>query len=357
MRSAIALPLFVCVLVAGCSRQPGVARAEAGNVPGAAVQNPGAPAARVDGHVITDGELMAEARAQLAAVESRYADEVHGLKIRTLEGLIERRLIEARAKKEGITVDALILREVTSQVPEPAEAYLHAIYDQTKASKGTLPPFPEVKAEIAAFVKSQSAQSLRQAYVARLRAEASVEILLPPLLPPKVALKAEGPSRGDAAAPVTIVEFSDYECNFCGGAEPAVKRVLEQYPGKVRLVFQSFPLSIHPHAQKASEAALCAGEQGRYWEMHEKLFADQKALGTENLKAHAKALGLDAAAFGGCLDSGRMATVVEGTRKLGESVGVNSTPSFFVNGRLLSGAQPFERFKEIIDFELSQSKR
>jgi len=357
MKSVITLLLVVGVLVAGCSRQPGVAGAELSHVPGTAVQNPGAPAARVDGHVITDGELMAEAGAALATIESRYAEEVHGLKIRTLDGLIEKRLLEERASKEGIPVDALIQREITSKVPEPDEAFLHTVYEQTKANKGSLPPFPEVKAEIASFVKSQTSQSLRQAYVARLKAEASVEILLLPLLPPKVALRAEGPSRGDATAPVTIVEFSDYECNFCGGVEPTVKRVLDQYPGKVRVVFQSFPLSIHPHAAKASEAALCAGEQGRYWEMHEKLFANQQALGIENLKAHARAMGLDPLIFDRCLDSGRMAPVVEENRKLGESVGVNSTPSLFINGRLLSGAQPFERFREIIDFELSQSKR
>lgn len=353
MRSVPMLLLLAGVLAAGCSREPGVARAEIGRVPGTVVQNPGAPAARVDGRVITEGELMAEARAPLATVESRYAEEVHSLKVRTLDGLIEKRLLEARASKEGITVDALIQREVASNVPEPAEAYLHAVYEQTKADKGSLPPFPEVKAEIASFVKSQTFQSLRQAYVVRLKAEASVEILLPPFLPPKVELRAVGPSRGDATAPVTIVEFSDYECNFCGGVEPTVKRVLDQYPAKVRVVFQSFPLSIHPHAQKASEAALCAGEQGRYFEMHEKLFANQQALGVENLKAHARALGLDPLAFDRCLDSGRMAPIVEENRKLGESVGVNSTPSFFVNGRLLAGAQPFERFQEIIDHELS----
>jgi protein-disulfide isomerase len=351
------LPLLVCVLIAGCARERGVAQAEIGHVPGTAVQNPGAPAARVGGRVITEGELMAEARAPLATVESRYAEEVHNLKVRTLEGLIEKRLLEDRASKEGITVDALIQREITSNVPEPAEAYLHAVYEQTKANKGSLPPFSEVKAEIASFVKSQTFQSLRQAYVARLKAEASVEILLPPFLPPKVELKAVGPSHGDASAPVTIVEFSDYECDFCGSVEPTVKRLLDQYPGKVRVVFQSFPLSIHPHAQKSSEAALCAGEQGRYWEMHEKLFANQKALATENLKAHARALGLDPLVFDRCLDSGRMAPVVEKNRRLGESVGVNSTPSFFVNGRLLTGAQPFERFLEIIDYELSPPKR
>jgi protein-disulfide isomerase len=170
-------------------------------------------------------------------------------------------------------------------------------------------------------------------------------------------VKAEGPSKGDPKAPVTLVEFSDYECPYCATAQPTIKRVLEQYPGKVRLVFQNFPLSIHPSAPKAAEAALCAGEQGRYWEMHDRLFANQKALGTDSLKAHARALALDPLAFDKCLDSGRMAPVVEANRKLAESAGVNSTPFFLVNGRPLSGAQSFERFRELVDWELAAAKR
>jgi len=355
MRNLSTIPLLVIALIAGCGKPSGAARAESDRAPGAS-QNPAAPVAKVDGKAITDGELTAEAKAPLAAVEARYAEEVHGVRSRTLDALIEKRLLEARAKKEGITVEALLQREVTSKVPDPDEATLRSVYDQTKASGRTLPPFPDVKAEIAGFVKGQTAQSVRQAYVARLRAETPVEVLLPPLLLPKVEIKAEGPSKGDPKAPVTIVEFSEYECSFCASVEPTVKRVLEQYPGKVRLVLQNFPLSIHAFAPKASEAALCAGEQGRYWEMHDKLFANQKALGVDSLKAYGRALALDPIAFDKCLDSGRMAAVVEANRKLGESAGVNSTPSFFVNGRPLSGAQPFERFRELIDWELAAKR-
>ena len=346
MRRLTSVSFLVGALLAGCSKSSG-----------AAAQNPASPVAKVDGQVITDSELMAEAKGPLAAADARYAEEVHGVKARALDALIETRLLEARAKKEGITVDTLIQREITSKVPEPAEPTLMSIYEQAKAGGRPLPPFPEVKAEIAGFVRSQTSQELRQAYVARLKAESSVEVLLPPLLLPKVEVKAEGPSKGDPKAPVTLVEFSDYECPYCATAQPTLKRVLEQYPGKVRLVFQNFPLSIHPSAPKAAEAALCAGEQGRYWEMHDRLFANQKALGTDSLKAHARALALDPLAFDKCLDSGRMAPVVEANRKLAESAGVNSTPFFLVNGRPLSGAQSFERFRELVDWELAAAKR
>jgi protein-disulfide isomerase len=214
-----------------------------------------------------------------------------------------------------------------------------------------------VKGEIAAFVKGQAAQELRQRFVAQLRTEAKVENLLPPLLLAKVAFKADGPSRGDANAPVTIVEFSDYECGYCAQAEGAIRRALDQYKGQVRLVHQPFPLAIHPRAPKAAEAALCANEQGRYWEMHDSLIARQEALGVEDLKARARALKLDVPRFDSCLDSGRMAPVVLASKKLGEGLGLNSTPAFFVNGRPLTGAQPFERFRELIDHELSEAKR
>ena len=133
--------------------------------------------------------------------------------------------------------------------------------------------------------------------------------------------------------------------------------MLAAYGGKVRLVHQAYPLSGHPRAPKAAEAALCAGEQGKYWEMHDLLFAGQGALGIDDLKGRARTLPLDAARFDACLDSGRMAPVVEASRTLGEGIGVNATPAFFVNGRPLSGLQPFERFKELRDHELANPGR
>lgn len=315
--------------------------------------DPSAPVARIDGQTITWGELLAEAKAPLSAADAKHAEEVQGIKSRVLDALIDRRLLESKAKKDGIAVEALIEREVTRKIPEPEEEYLQSVYDATKATGRVLPPFPKVKDEIARYVKGQDFQHVRDAYLARLRSEAKVESLLPPLLPPKVDVEASGPSRGDASAPVTIVEFSDYECEFCGAAEPVVSRVMQEYQGKVRLVFQSFPLSIHRFSNKASEAALCAGEQGKYWDMHGLLFSNQKALKPEDLAGYGKAIGLEWAAYSTCLDSGRMAASIEESRKAGERAGVTATPTFFINGRPISGSQSFERFKEIIDYELA----
>jgi protein-disulfide isomerase len=128
------------------------------------------------------------------------------------------------------------------------------------------------------------------------------------------------------------------------------------YGDKIRLVYRDLPLPNHKNAPKAAEAAHCAGEQGKYWEMHAKLFANQRALEVPALKGYAKDLKLDQAKFDKCLDSGATAAIVEESRKVGNEAGVNGTPAFFVNGILISGAQPFDAFKEIIDVELAQSK-
>jgi protein-disulfide isomerase len=286
-------------------------------------------------------------------MEAEHAEQVHNVRTQTLDGMIDKRLLEAKAKKENITVDQLVQRDITSKVNTPPDPELHAAYDKMKAQGRQLPPFEQIKTELANFLKERSAEEVRKGYMEKLRAEAKVQVMLPPLLLPKVAVAADGPAMGEQKAPVTIVEFSDYQCPFCSRAEETVKKVLDQYKGKVRLVFRDYPLPFHPQAQKASEAAHCAGDQGKYWQMHEKLFANQSALGVPQLKDHAKGLGLDAAKFDKCLDSGEKAKIVETSKKAGDEAGVNGTPAFFINGRPLSGAREFEKFKEIIDYELA----
>lgn len=162
--------------------------------------------------------------------------------------------------------------------------------------------------------------------------------------------------KGDADAPVTIVEFSDYECPFCARFyEQTYKQIKSKYidTGKVKLVYRDFPLSFHPQAQKAAEAAECAGEQGNYYDMHDKLFEDGVAGGVSSFKAYAKEIGLDTAKFDSCLDNGDMASEVQKDFLDGQQAGIQGTPGFFVNGVPISGAQPFSVFEQIIEAELS----
>src|SRR3989344_244689 len=162
--------------------------------------------------------------------------------------------------------------------------------------------------------------------------------------------------RGDKNAPVTIVEWSDYQCPFCqrfyAETEPSIE---EQYikTGKVKFVYRDFPLPFHENAQKAAEAAECAGEQGKYWEMHDLLFAQGVAGGVTGFKQDAQQLGLDTAKFNTCLDSGAMAAETQKDLADGSAVGIQGTPGFIINGKLVSGAQPFSVFKQVIDAELN----
>ena len=161
---------------------------------------------------------------------------------------------------------------------------------------------------------------------------------------------------GDENAKVTMIEFSDYECPFCGRHfEQTYPQIKKEYidTGKVKLVFRDFPLSFHPQAQKAAEAAECAGEQGKYFEMHDKLYSNQESLSVDNYKKWAKEIGLDTVKFNDCLDSGKMASEIAKDMADGTSYGVKGTPGFFINGKPVSGAQPFSVFKQAIDAELA----
>lgn len=162
--------------------------------------------------------------------------------------------------------------------------------------------------------------------------------------------------NGDADAPVTIVEFSDFECPFCARFySQTYKQIEEQYikTGKVKLVYRDFPLGFHANAQKAAEAAECAGEQGKYYEMHDILFEDGVVGGVDTFKKYAQELKLNKGEFDKCLDSGAMAAEVRKDFTDGQRAGIQGTPGFLVNGQLISGAQPFQVFQQVIEAELA----
>lgn len=170
----------------------------------------------------------------------------------------------------------------------------------------------------------------------------------------EVAINPDDPVRGNPQAKVTIVEFSDFQCPYCGIVEPTVKKVLETYADKVRLVYKNFPLPSHENAQPAALAALCAKEQGKFWEYHDTLFENQESLKVTDLKKYAADLGLKTQDFTSCLDGKKYKSQIEMDIMEANRVGVRGTPAFFINGRFLSGAQPFENFQTIIEEELKK---
>jgi protein-disulfide isomerase len=162
----------------------------------------------------------------------------------------------------------------------------------------------------------------------------------------------DAPTLGPASAKVTLVAFSDFQCPFCSRAVPTLKQIEQDYKGKIRVAFKNMPLPFHDKAHLAAEAALAANEQGKFWEMHDKLFANQQALDRPNLEKYAEELGLNMGKFRSALDSGKFKDRVDREAKEGNAVGATGTPTFFVNGHILVGAQPVDAFKTAIDAEL-----
>lgn len=168
----------------------------------------------------------------------------------------------------------------------------------------------------------------------------------------EVAINPNDPIKGNPDAPVTIVEFSDFQCSWCGRVEPTLRQILETYKGQVKLIYKDYPAPSHENAEPAALAALCAQEQGKFWEYHDVLFENQGSLTIDDLKRYAADLGLNTQEFNSCLDSKKYKDQIKEDMDEAGRVGVRGTPAFFINGLILSGARPFEDFKAIIDEEL-----
>ncbi|MBS3059181.1 MAG: DsbA family protein [Candidatus Diapherotrites archaeon] len=170
-------------------------------------------------------------------------------------------------------------------------------------------------------------------------------------------LADDDPAKGSTDAPVTIIEFSDFQCPFCGRFyDQALSQIQSEYidTGKVKLIYRDFPLSsIHPEAQPAAEAAECANEQGKFWEMHNKIFENQDSMSAASYKQWAAELGLNTTQFNSCLDTSKYEGEVLADFSDGSNAGGSGTPTFFINGQKIVGAQPFSSFKAVIDAELS----
>jgi protein-disulfide isomerase len=318
---------------------------------GAAAQSGKAPAAKVGDDVITFEELEQSVKSQLAKIEEqRFAvlDE-------RLDQLIGDRLLAQEAKKRGITVEQLIKTEVYAKAADVPDA---EVSDFIAKNRSRLPQGDEaeMKLKVWDYLRGQKVTERRQVYIQSLRAPGKVTVYLEAPAATRVAVStSKGFVRGVKEAPVTIVEFSDFQCPFCKNATATVKQVMDKYPGKVKWIFRDFPLpAIHPAAPKAHEAARCAADQGKFWEYHDLLFDKSPRQNPDDLKQYAKDLKLEAASFAQCLDSGKHEAAVTKDVEEGAKLGVTGTPTFFINGRQLVGAQPLTAFQKIIDGELSK---
>ena len=262
-------------------------------------------------------------------------------------------LVDQEAKARGVDRAALLAREVTAKVQPPTDADVEAWYQQNQArlQGATL---DQVRTAIRSYLVQQRTAEARETYIDGLKAKATVKIMLEP--PRQTVAEADSPALGPKGAPIEMIEFSDFQCPFCYRVRPTLEKVLSTYGDKIRFVYRNYPLPSHPNAHPAAEAAQCANEQGKFWPYHDKLFADPRKLSDADLKQAAVDLGLDAAKFDACVDSHKYKARVDADMQAGDAAGVNGTPAFFINGRQLSGAQPYEVFKQLIDEELAAKK-
>ena len=314
------------------------------------VKAAGAPIAIIEGQPIFQTDLTGATAAKLLQIrQQEYEAESQAL-----NALIRQKLVENEARKQGITVDQLYQKEVDSKIADPSDAEAHGYYFAVKSQ--TTMPFATVEPQIKRIMKQAQIQDARDQYADSLRAKSEISILL---RPPTVDTGKNDPARieGDPDAPITIVEFGDYQCPYCGRAESTVQDLLKKYSGKVKLAFRDFPLSaIHPFADGAAEASRCAEAQNKFWPMHDAMYANQSKLTQDDLIKTASSLGMNGDTFASCMKADTYKAAIQQDMETGQKAGVTGTPAFFINGRFLNGSLPEEQFEEIIKSELARLK-
>ncbi len=265
---------------------------------------------------------------------------------KAVEEFVDDYILERQAEKEHLTVAQLIDKHVASTLPkDPSEESLRVYFEGVQTTE----TFEAVRPQIIEHIRTARLEKAKAAYMKSLKSEATVALRLPaPRVP--VSLK-DTPLRGPSDAKVTIVEYADFECPACQQSQPGLDQLEAAYKGRVAFAYKDVPLPMHSHAEKAAEAAHCAGVQGKYWEYHDKLFATRQ-LDVSQLKEHARSLNLDTKVFDKCLDSGQQADLVKAQLAEGQGYQIQGTPSFFINGRFFSGGMTFDQLRAIVDEEL-----
>ncbi|HEY6768520.1 MAG TPA: thioredoxin domain-containing protein [Candidatus Sulfotelmatobacter sp.] len=302
--------------------------------------------AEVGGVKVTMGELEQEESNKLLSAHYTY----YQAEAKALEELVDKRVLEQKAKSEGLTTEQLINRDIRSQVKDPTEDQMKVFYEGLDTEQ----PYEAVRGKILDKIRDVRLNRATAAYVRALRAETPVFIAL---APPHVSVDTANAAAtvGPKAPVVTLVEFADYECPYCQKVAADLKKLQADMGDKVALSYKDFPLPMHSRAEKAAEAGRCAAKQGKFWELHDEMFQTH-SLEVVSIKDQAHKLGLDSALFDKCLDSGEEAAAVEQDRKEGVKLGITGTPSFFINGHFLSGALDYASLKKVVDQQLAEAQ-
>lgn len=353
-RSLVSMAVSVAVLALPACTRESAARSEPVRTSTANDSGP-AVLATVGDEKITMSDIRDRAGDQLEQVETQYQIMKSKIIGSMLDSILREKTLTAEAKKRGKSVDEMIAAEAGPNGFEPSDAEITAWYNDNPSRVGNR-PLDQIRSQIADLLRSDKRKAAEQRLQDRVNAEMKVTVAYQPYRLQFDNTKA--PTYGRADAPVTLVEFSDFQCPFCRAAAPALREVENKFGDKVHIVYRQFPIpSLHPNAFKAAEASLCANEQGKFWELHDAMFADQTKLAVSDLKQTARRLGLDGKKFDACLDSGRYVEQVQNDQREGQRVGVRGTPAIFINGVIVDGGSvPFSVLEARIEKELQRSK-
>ncbi|MFP5386013.1 MAG: DsbA family protein [Bacteriovoracia bacterium] len=307
-------------------------------------------AAKVGDMEITNAELQDGIESELFEAESKVFD----IKFGRLKALLLQKYMDKDPRKKGLSNDEFLEKFIAKDVKISEKEIDAFIKDQNIPSEHIN---PQVREKIRNYLEMERKKEAVDSWIAFQTKKTPVEVYLQkprrPTFPVEVG---QAPVFGGKDAKVTIVEFSDFQCPFCAKGADILKALKKKYGNKIKVAFKNFPLPFHNHAEQAAVAGLCANEQGSdyFWKMHDLMFANQDALDAEGLKASAKKIGLKADQFEKCLTENKYLAQARNDMEEGRRIKVKSTPTFFINGQLINGAQPVEVFAEIIDEELAR---
>jgi protein-disulfide isomerase len=307
-------------------------------------------AAKVGNVEVTNAELQDGIESDLYEAESK----VFEIKFNRLKTLLLQKYMDKDPRKKGISNDEFLEKHIAKEVVISDKEIDAFIKDQNIPAEHIN---PQVKEKIKNYLEMERKKEAVDKWIAEQTKKNPVEVYIPkPRRPTFQVEVGNAPVAGGKDAKVTIVEFSDFQCPFCAKGADLLKEIKKKYGNKVKVAFKNFPLPFHNHAEQAAVAGLCANEQGAdyFWKMHDAMFANQEALDAEGLKKTAKAIGLKMEGFEKCLAENKYLAQVKAEMEEGKKIKVKSTPTFFINGQLINGAQPLDVFAEIIDEELAR---
>ena len=339
------LPFLTLLLACSTSTRPPIALQKPRRRP---LQRPSSPP---EGGEVSSTDLDESISTELTKLKAEY--DLHHEARRGLDALIGEKVLEAEAKKRGLDgVEALLKVEINDKVKPPSDEEVETFYKVMARRMGGR-SLEEVRPAIVSEIQRHAFAERFEPLWGRCTAYA-VKISLPQPEMPRIPISVDDdPSIGPEDAPITIVQFAEFQCPYCGRAKEVIDQVMEKYEGKVRMVYRDFPLSFHDRAIPAAIAANCAGEQGQYWPMYDALMSNQRALAESDLTKHATTLGLDLDKWNTCRKDPAQEAEVQKDFEDGTKAGVQGTPAFFINGIFLNGAVPLEQFTAIIDAELA----